>query len=112
MMRPLLVAIGLFLAACGGGEPIPDTPLDRATFEQVLAGSLLIEARTKQDLQVDPKAGASPQAAYDELFRKHGVTEADFKATYNAYLAKPEELKAVYQDVLNDLQQRADSLKH
>lgn len=91
---------------------MPDTPLDRATFEQVLAGSLLIEARTKQDLQVDPKAGTSPQASYNELFRKHGVNEADFKATYEAYLKQPELLKEVYQDVLNQLQQRADSLKH
>lgn len=90
---------------------MPDTPLDRATFEQVLAGSLLIEARTKQDLRVDGHSGSSTAAAYAELFKKHGVTEADFKATYNAYLAKPEELKAVYEDVLNQLQQRADSLK-
>jgi hypothetical protein len=84
--------------------------LDRATFEQVLAGSLLIEARTKQALQVDPNAGTTPQAAYNELFRQHGVTEADFKATYEAYLEQPELLKGVYQDVLNQLQQRADSV--
>lgn len=33
------------------------------------------------------------------------MTEADFRATYDAYLKRPEELKKVYQNVLNDLQQ-------
>lgn len=101
----------LLLCACGDGEEPPKAPMDRATFEQVLAGSLLIEARTKQDLRVDGHSGNSTAAAYAELFKEHGVTESDFKATYNAYLAQPEELKSVYEDVLNQLQQRADSLK-
>lgn len=112
MTRAFRIAFCLLLAACGGQEPMPKTPMDRATFEQVLAGALMIEARTKQDLQVDLSTNRVPQAAYLELFRKHGVAEADFKATYAAYLEHPEVLKKVYQDVLNDLQQHADSLKH
>jgi hypothetical protein len=112
-MRKLTAALlfPLLLAACGGGEKPPKAPLDRAKFERVLAGSLLIEARSGQDIQIDRRADSPAGDYYDELFKKEGVTKADFKATYEAYLQQPELLKEVYQDVLNQLQQRADSLK-
>lgn len=101
--------MALLAMACGGKEKTPDAPLDRAKFQQVLTGSLLIEARTRNDLQVDQRSDPSAASAYAEMFAKQGVTEADFKATYNAYLKQPELLKEVYQDVLNQLQQRTDS---
>lgn len=94
---------------CGGKEGPPKAPLDREKFEQVLTESLLIEARARQELQLDKHAKDPVASEYDGMFRKQGVTEADFRATYEAYLKQPETLKSVYQDVLNDLQQRADS---
>ncbi len=106
-----VLTMALLVAACAGGDRAPEAPLNQAKFEQVLAGSLLIEARTKQELQVDVRSNGSTDAAYAELFKEHGVTEADFKATYDAYLKQPELLKEVYQDVLNQLQQRADSAR-
>ena len=102
----ILVLLGL---ACGVKEDPPKAPLDREKFQQVLTESLLIEARTKEDLQVDKRSDDRVAGTYAEMFKKQGVSEADFKATYDAYLARPEELKSVYQDVLNELQQRADS---
>lgn len=106
----LLLLVTLLATACGGDTKEPDTPLDRAQFGRVLAGSLLIEARLSQELPVD-QAGTSPASAYyQELFSREGVTEADFKATYEAYLKYPELLKEVYQEALNQLQQQADSL--
>ncbi len=105
---PLLVL--LVLAACGAREKEPDAPLDRARFERVLAGSLLIEARLSQELPVEGGTGNAASAYYGELFAREGVSEADFKATYEVYLEHPELLKEVYQEVLNQLQQQADSL--
>lgn len=111
-MRTGTAFLLLFLVACGGKEKPPSAPLDRAKFKEVLMGSLLIEARLNQELTVDKRADSPASAYYDEMFKKQGVTKADFRATYDAYLKQPEALKAVYQDVLNDLQQRADSIGH
>ncbi len=111
-MRKLAAAFPLLLllAACGDGERPPKAPLDRAKFERVLAGSLLIEARLGQEIQLEKRADSPAATYYKELFRQEGVSEPDFKATYEAYLQQPELLKEVYQDVLNQLQQQADSL--
>lgn len=109
-MRAGIAYLFLFLVACGGKEKPPSGPLDRKKFEQVLMESLLIEARLNQELTVDKREDGTTSAWYDEMFKKQGVTKADFRATYDAYLKQPEELKSVYQDVLNDLQQRADSV--
>ena len=98
------------LAACGGGGKDPDAPLDREKFERVLAGSLLIEAQLSREIQVEGVPGTSAATGYRELFAREGVTDADFRATYDAWLKHPERLKEVYQDVLNRLQQQADSL--
>ncbi len=111
-MRISLAFLLLFLVACGGKEKPPSGPLDREKFEEVLMESMLIEARLSQELTVDKRVDGPASAYYDEMFKKQGVTKADFRATYDAYLKQPEELKSVYQDVLNDLQQRADSVGH
>jgi len=111
-MRKLAAALPLLLllAACGAGEKPPTAPLDRAKFERVLAGSLLIEARLGQEIQLEKRTDSPAATYYQELFRQEGVSEVDFKATYEAYLKQPELLKEVYQDVLNQLQQQADSI--
>ncbi len=86
--------------------------MSREKFEQVLAGSLLIQARLGHEIRVDIRADSPAASYYEDLFKEQGVTEADFRATYDAYLKQPEALKKIYEDVLNQLQQRADSVKH
>lgn len=111
MNRPARFLVILVLAACTNAPPPPQAPLDRAEFERVLAGALLVEARIGQELTLEGRRDSTAAGYYDELYRQEGVSEADFKATYDAYLEQPELLKAVYEDVLNDLQHRADSVK-
>lgn len=106
--------IGLLILAvgCGGKNEVPKTPLSREKFEQVLAGSLLIQARLGHEIRVDIRSDSPAASYYEDLFKEQGVTEADFRTTYDAYLKHPEALKKIYEDVLNQLQQRADSVSH
>jgi hypothetical protein len=104
---PLLLAV---LAACGGKQPSPAGPLAPEKFERVLMRSLLIEARTGQGIARDITM-PDVRAQYDSLFREEHVTRADFDSTYRAYLRQPEALKAMYEKVLNDLQQIADTAR-
>lgn len=111
-MRKLFVLVLLLAVACAGNEGPPEAPLTPEQFEQVLAGSLLIQARTGQEIRVDKRSNTPIAVYYEELFKEQGVTEADFKATYDAYLKRPEALKQVYENVLIHLQQQADSLTY
>lgn len=108
-MKALLPLLLLVLAACGGAEPPPQGPLSRDRFERVLLRSLLIEARTGRGITLD-HAMPDVQDEYDRMFSEEQVTRADFDSTYKAYLRRPEVLKAVYEKVLNDLQQQTDSV--
>ncbi|HEX2617864.1 MAG TPA: DUF4296 domain-containing protein [Flavobacteriales bacterium] len=107
-MRPWLFTLALVLCACGSGDTLPSTPLGREKFVQVLTGSLLIEARLGHEMAVDHRMDSPIQHYYEDLFREQGVTQADFKTTYDIYAAHPQELKAVYEEVLVRLQQKED----
>ncbi|MFT3884112.1 MAG: DUF4296 domain-containing protein [Flavobacteriales bacterium] len=108
-MRRLLLAWVMLLGACGDREALPPTPLDRGKFVQVLTGALMIEARLGHEMNVDRRTDSPIQQYYDDLFREEGVTQAEFRATYDSYAAHPKELKAVYDDVLVRLQQMQDA---
>lgn len=111
-MRTLLLSALLVLLAC---TPKPATPpglLERAKFERVLMESLLIEARLNHEMVIDKRIDSPIARYYAEMFKQQGVTEEQFKATYDHYVGRPEELKKIYEAVLGDLQQRADSAAH
>lgn len=108
-MRSLVLSLLLALAACGPEDARPEGTLPPEKFEQVLMGALLIEARLNHEMVVDKRADVPVQQYYDTLFKEQGVTEQEFKATYDHYVRHPEELKRIYERVLNDIQQHADS---
>lgn len=110
MTRAAAILSVLLLAACATEPQTPEAPLDRAEFERVLAGALLVESRLGMQASLEARMDSVAAGYYDELYRNEGITAADFKATYEAYLARPDLLKEVYQEVLNRLQHSADSL--
>lgn len=112
-MRSLLIPCCLLVLACGGSkESAPADLLPEERFARVLGESLLIEARLNHEMVLDRRADSPIQRYYDEMFKEQGVTEEAFRRTYDHYVKDPVELKRIYEDVLQDLQQRADSMKH
>ncbi len=109
-MRALLLASLLVFGACGKPDEAPADLLPRDRFERVVAGSLLVEARLGHERVVDNGPDARSRQYYQELFTANGVTEEQFRRTYDHYVERPEELKAVYEAALVILQQQADSL--
>ena len=100
---------GLFLLlACGGEETRPAGLLDREKFKHVLMGSQLIEARVNHEMVKDKRVDSPVQQYYDSLFVAEGVTEAEFKSTFTFYTQHPEELKAIYEEILVDLGRKKD----
>lgn len=111
MRRWAVVLIALLGACSAKDDRVPATPLDHDKFVQVLTGSLLVEARMSHEMIVDKRVDSPIQRYYDELFKAQGVTQADFKRTYDIYAQHPKALKAVYEEALVQLQQREDANK-
>lgn len=105
-VRWILVLMCLF--GCAGQESPPVDLLQRAKFTEVLLEAQLIEARVNQESMIDKKADVPDMSYYAEMFKAQGVTEEEFRITYEWYVKHPEELKDIYNDVLSGLQERVD----
>lgn len=107
-MRHLLLPL-LLCCACAGNNAPPNDLLPRDRFERVLVDAQLVEARVNQELVIDHRTDMPIERYYEEMFRKHGTTKEQFRRTFDWYTERPEELKAIYDSVLIDLQHQADS---
>ncbi len=109
MKRALLATLVICLA-CGRSEPpMPEGLLPRETFKEVLLGAHLLEARSRQLLSTGVVLdGTLHTLEFDSLYAAHGTDSATFRATFNAYADRPQELKAVYEEVLTEITRRKD----
>ena len=105
LLLPLLVA-------CTAEEPAPTDILPRDRFRDALLKAHLVEARLNHEMTVDKRMDMPAAQYYDTLFHQEGITRAEFVRTFNWYTEHPKEMKAVYEEVLATLQQRADSIVH
>lgn len=111
MRHPFLYLLVMFAFGCGGDDRLPKGLLDREVFKEALLQAQLVEAKASQEMAIahDPAVGR-PRAAYNALFEKQGITEAQFDSTFAYYQARPLELKELYEEVLTELGKRKDEL--
>jgi hypothetical protein len=105
-MRFLLPFI-LLLAACSNAEAPPADLIERDRFKHVLLRAQLVEARLNHEMVIDHRPDSPVKDYYAELFTEEQITEEQFKRTFQYYAEHPEELKAIYAEILVEL----DSLK-
>jgi hypothetical protein len=106
-MRALLATLVL-LFACGQQEPMPEGLLDREKFTAVLLDAQLLEARRNHEMVVEHRQEVPIETYYQQVFEKHGITEEQFRATFDHYTKRPEELKAIYEEIIVELGRRKD----
>ncbi len=107
-MRIALLALLLSLAACSSQEAPSKDILERERFKELLLQAQLIEARANHELIVDQVTQAPTAQYYADLFSTEGVTEEQFKATFDYYTARPAELKLIYEEIITELSFRKD----
>src|SRR6188768_4400439 len=107
-MRVSAILLVLLMAACSSSEERPADLLPREKFTEVLMEAQLIEARVNQESVMDKQADVPAKTYYAEMFKVQGVTEEEFKRTFDWYVAHPAELKDIYNEVLTGLQKRVD----
>jgi len=107
-MRFLYTMFVLCLVACAPQEPVPKDLLQREQFKEILLQAQLIEARVNHELIVEHISQVPTQQYYTELFEREGVSEEQFTTTFKYYTARPEELKAIYEEIITELTFRKD----
>lgn len=85
--------------------------MDREAFKSALLDAQMIEARMNHELMLEQKPAIPGEKYYEELFQKHGISEAQFDTTFRWYTHHPEEMKAIYEEIITELTLRKDSLR-
>jgi hypothetical protein len=107
-MRWLLASVLVMLLACDQKEQTPEGLLDREKFKEVLLEAQLLEARYNHEVVVEHKQEVPMKQYYEQVFEKHGTDREQFQRTFEYYTARPEELKAIYEEIMVELGRRKD----
>jgi len=107
-MKHAAFLLPMLLLACEAPEPLPDDVLDRERFTRVMVGMTLIEARLSQEMTTAPPEPPPMAAYYKELFAEEGIDSAAFRRSFDHYAARPDEMRAIYEDVVERLRRMKD----
>lgn len=106
-MRRFLVL--LLLAACGtAAEPLPDGVLAREPFTALLTDMTLTEARMNHEITSMQIVRPPMSRYYADILRAHGTDSLTFRRSFDHYAMRPEEMKGIYDDVLERIRVMKD----
>lgn len=109
MKSVLAASVLVSLCACVGADHQPPNDLvPRERFVQVLADVHVIEARISHEMVVDQRTDSPAQRYYDEMYAERGITKEQYADTYTWYTEHPEVMKALYDEVLQELGERKE----
>ena len=96
----------LLFASCGertSKQAPSDEILGRADFIEVMAEVQLIEAAMKQRILVGDDGPRIAEAAYQDLFERHDITDRRFEESHEYWFGKPESMVEIMQEVTERL---------
>ena len=116
LFRPsglLAATLALVLwTSCGGCDEPPSNILPRERFTEVLLQAQLIEARLNHEMVIEQRTDSPIEAYYEAMFEEQGTNREEFERTFQWYSEHPDELMAVYEDVLTELSKRKEEVIH
>ncbi len=100
-MKIYLSILACLLFACSSPEKKPSTNiLSKTVFENIIKEIHLAEANF--ELNKNP-SGENAKKELVEIYKKHRISEQDFKEALNYYSEHPEKLEQIYTNVLEQL---------
>ena len=109
MKNLLLILVSALLLSCAEERqqavPIPDEVVSEETMVEVLVDLHLVEASLSLKMMEDHRV-AKDTAEFYNPYKKHKVTRKAFDESFKYYSSKPDKLSAIYEEVLNRLNQR------
>lgn len=99
-----LIFICLFAASCGNRNKIkiPADIICQDTMINVLTDFHLVQASQRMGITIDTADTAS-FTSFDYVWKKHHVTEAEYKKSLDFYSHNPRILDSIYETVLTNL---------
>lgn len=105
---PLILGV-----ACSvGNEKKPEDLLEEERFQEVLLELYLLEGEAsyrRANLSQVPDSVLATGTA--EVFEEHDLDREKFERSYRYYMKDPERMKAIHEEVLNELMRRSGKQK-
>jgi hypothetical protein len=104
-MKIYLLMLALLLFSCSNTEiKIPKNILSEKVFENVLKEVHLAEAAFELKKNKDMEIAKNELSnTYFYIYKKHQISEDEFKETLNYYSGNPEKLEPIYTNILKQL---------
>lgn len=102
-------AVVLLLMACSGQDATPPADvLPRARFKSILLEAQLIEARMNHELVIAHFTSIPGDQYYGEMFKAQGTTKEQFQRSFAYWSGRPDDMKAIYEEIVAELSRRRD----
>ncbi len=85
---------------------VPEGLIPQSEFVPLFADIQLLEAARKQKMIKGDSIDLEVANAYRQIFEKHQTTDSLFRISYLHYFSKPEEMSAIYEEVIDFLSQQ------
>ncbi len=107
----IILCFGL---ACEHEKPVvvkpPQNLLSHKVVSAILADMHLTEAMLSQNSLTTDSLNRSAMGQYALIYKRHGVSEQDFKASFQYYRLQPVEIDSIYSDVITRLSEQESKL--
>ncbi|MET3540945.1 hypothetical protein ABID22_001659 [Pontibacter aydingkolensis] len=112
-MKTLFYILFCFsLFACGQKQTkVPDNLLSRDKMVQVLADIHIAESQVESKVIYPDTALMSFNFREKEIFEEHGVTEQEFRSTYQYYLDNLKQMDELYEIIVDTLSLRETKMR-
>ena|ERR1700761_7185548 len=106
----LFFLVSMFLAACGGDNKIPADIIDPKVMVNLLTEVHIVDGRLYNYTQTPDTLRKYGAQKYLSLFKKYRTDSLQFRKSLQYYSTKPDELLAIYDQIIVNLKAKTDSL--
>jgi myosin heavy subunit len=110
-MKLCFLSLVLCLLISCTGNSLPDGVLERDRMIEVLIDLHLAEAAITNQALFGEEALQRASDYYDMIYKKHGITKEEFKASFEYYSRHPQLYKEMYDQLIAEMTRREPELK-
>lgn len=110
-MKRIIPLLFILLSACK--SELPDVPRDVIAMdkmENILADMHITDAVAETKAQLGMNEKTLSEEYHEQIFKNHEITRAEFLKSYKFYEANPKLLNKMYDDILNDMSKREETV--
>lgn len=113
MKQWLGILAGLVLLACGAQKKdTPEKPDNLISYEEMI--TVMTDVQMAESFVRNGRHNIDsimPNAFYEHVWEKHGITENDLEVSLSYYALFPDTLERIYEEVINELTERQAAIE-